>query len=195
MAALFEAHYRVPLNAKVADIDNPGSALGKLTQFKIIGSNTVNDAYEFQKTPNGKFQSITFKINDNSIFKPDKNPKDDQVGFRRNDLLPKYDAKAIETKKRTYHHSFIFKKDLDKKHGYLLASVEFPKAETCVTCIRAVKSEAAVCTRDPLLNDLSARIEKNPAQLRASPPREVNRVAIRVLATQTRKSPPTGGAV
>ncbi|PLW18211.1 hypothetical protein PCASD_16953 [Puccinia coronata f. sp. avenae] len=128
MAALFEAHYRVPLNAKVADIDNPGSALGKLTQFKIIGSNTVNDAYEFQKTPNGKFQSITFKINDNSIFKPDKNPKNDQVGFRRNDLLPKYDAKAIETKKRTYHHSFIFKKDLDKKHGYLLASVEFPKA-------------------------------------------------------------------
>jgi hypothetical protein len=128
--------YRVPLNAKVADIDNPGSALGKLTQFKIIGSNTVNDAYEFQKTPNGKFQSITFKINDNSIFKPDKNPKNDQVGFRsvrdalfyhrpgfqhvlindlgflflssRNDLLPKYDAKAIETKKRTYHHVRVF---------------------------------------------------------------------------------------
>ncbi|PLW18074.1 hypothetical protein PCANC_04716 [Puccinia coronata f. sp. avenae] len=34
----------------------------------------------------------------------------------------------------------------------------------------AVKSEAAVCTRDPLLTDLSARIEKNPAQLRIPHP-------------------------
>ena len=74
--------YRVPLAAKVADLDNPGSALGKLTQFKIIGENKVTEAYEFQKTPNGKFQSITFKINDKSIFLPDNDPKKAQMGFR-----------------------------------------------------------------------------------------------------------------
>jgi hypothetical protein len=74
--------YRIPLNATVADLDNPNSALGKHTQFKITGSNSVNESYEFLKTPNGKFHSITFKINDNSIFKPDKDPKNDQVGFR-----------------------------------------------------------------------------------------------------------------
>jgi hypothetical protein len=42
--------------------------------------------------------------------------------------------------------------------------------QTCVTCIKAVKSGAAVCTQDPLLTDLSARIETNPAQLRIPHP-------------------------
>ncbi|PLW42393.1 hypothetical protein PCASD_06395 [Puccinia coronata f. sp. avenae] len=41
---------------------------------------------------------------------------------------------------------------------------------TYVTCIKTVKSEAAVCTRDLLLTDLSARIKKNPAQLRIPHP-------------------------
>ncbi|PLW52306.1 hypothetical protein PCANC_02363 [Puccinia coronata f. sp. avenae] len=41
----------------------------------------------------------------------------------------------------------------------------------------------------------SQRHSKVSSSLRASPPGEVNRVAIRVLATQTQKSPPTGGAV
>jgi len=92
-----------------------------------MGENSVTESYEFQKTPNGKFQSITFKINDKSIFLPDNDPKKAQVGFRRNDLLPKYDPIALEVGKKTYHHSFIFKEGLNKTHGYLLASVEFPK--------------------------------------------------------------------
>jgi len=119
--------YRVPLSAKVADLDDPASVMGNRTFFKIMGENSVTESYEFQKTPNGKFQSITFKINDKSIFLPDNDPKKAQVGFRRNDLLPKYDPKALEVGKKTYHHSFIFKEGLNKTHGYLLASVEFPK--------------------------------------------------------------------
>ncbi|KNZ56061.1 hypothetical protein VP01_2502g1 [Puccinia sorghi] len=153
--------YRVPLTAKVADLDNPASALGKLTQFKIIGNNSVTQAYKFQKTPNGKFQSITFIINDNSIFKPDNNTKNDQIGFRRNDLLPKYDAKAIEVGKKTYHHSFIFKKGLNNKHGYLIASVEFPKAVSAhifdLHYGNAFKSENTAGTLSPDANKIKLR--------------------------------------
>ena len=74
--------YRVPLSAKVADLDDPASVMGNRTFFKIMGENSVTESYEFQKTPNGKFQSITFKINDKSIFLPDNDPKKAQVGFR-----------------------------------------------------------------------------------------------------------------
>ncbi|KAI9613771.1 hypothetical protein H4Q26_009618 [Puccinia striiformis f. sp. tritici PST-130] len=121
--------YRIPLTAKVADMADKATALGKLTNATIIGSNKLKDAYAFLPQTGGKFNMVTLKINDKSIFQPDKtNKKNDQVGFRRNDIVPNYDPSKLEVGKKTYHHSFIFDKSLNNKHGYLLASVEFSKA-------------------------------------------------------------------
>ena len=116
--------YRIPLTAKVADLTVKTTALGKLTKDTIQGTNSLAEAYEFLKPATGKFQQMVLKINDKSIFQ-------DQKGFRRNDIVPVYDPVSIEKDIKTYHHSFIVKKDgkLDLRHGYLLASVEFAKAD------------------------------------------------------------------
>ncbi|KAA1103762.1 hypothetical protein PGT21_009358 [Puccinia graminis f. sp. tritici] len=115
--------YRIPPTAKVTDMGDKTTALGKLTKATITGKNSLTEAYQFMKVPKSQFQVVALKINDNSIFK-------DQLGFRRNDIVPEYNAKLFETGTKTYHHSFIFTKGgkLDLKHGYLLASVEFPDA-------------------------------------------------------------------
>ncbi|POW13932.1 hypothetical protein PSTT_03372 [Puccinia striiformis] len=110
--------YRIPLTAKVADMADKATALGKLTNATIIGSNKLKDAYAFLPQTGGKFNMVTLKINDKSIFQPDKtNKKNDQVGFRRNDIVPNYDPSKLEVGKKTYHHSFIFDKSLNNKHG------------------------------------------------------------------------------
>ncbi|MBW0473027.1 hypothetical protein O181_012742 [Austropuccinia psidii MF-1] len=118
--------YRIPASAKVSDFDDPSSALAKNTKFKAIGSNKVDEVVEFEKQPKAPFSSIVFKITDKSIFQPnEKDNSSAQLGFRRTDLLPLYNAPEVEVGKKTYHHSFKLAKPLNISHGYLLGSLEF----------------------------------------------------------------------
>jgi hypothetical protein len=67
--------YRIPPTAKVTDMGDKTTALGKLTKATITGKNSLTEAYQFMKVPKSQFQAVALKINDNSIFK-------DQLGFR-----------------------------------------------------------------------------------------------------------------
>ncbi|MBW0486747.1 hypothetical protein O181_026462 [Austropuccinia psidii MF-1] len=122
--------YRIPAGTKVADFDNPKSTLGQNTKFKIIGNNTIQEAVEFLDQPQGIFSSILLKVTDKSIFQPNKNDSSSaQLGFRRTDLLPAYNAATIEKGKKTYHHSFQLMQQLNISHGYLLGSLEYVEAD------------------------------------------------------------------
>ncbi|MBW0487809.1 hypothetical protein O181_027524 [Austropuccinia psidii MF-1] len=122
--------YRIPANARVADLSNKASPVGKLTKALLTGGNKPEDVFEFQKQPKTNFSSIIVKINDKSIFQPNRNDnKSAQVGFRRTDIVVNYDAAKLEKGKKTYHHSIQLPKALNNAHGYLLASVEYAEAD------------------------------------------------------------------
>ncbi|KAG0141902.1 hypothetical protein CROQUDRAFT_135903 [Cronartium quercuum f. sp. fusiforme G11] len=94
---------------------------------KEIG-NKIEDIFKFSKSGKGKFQDMTMKINDKSLFEVgpegDKKPQ----AFRRTDVLVKYDAKTIETGVKIYHHSLKLSesKPMNVTHEYKLASLEDP---------------------------------------------------------------------
>ncbi|KAI8457007.1 hypothetical protein BY996DRAFT_8436492 [Phakopsora pachyrhizi] len=124
------SEYRLGKETKSLDFDNESSALRSKTKFLITGSNKPSQVLEILTDKSSNFAMIATKVNDKSIFKPDpKDAKQDQLGFRRLDVLPQYDPKTIETGKKAYHHSLMLSKDskLDLAHSYLLGSVEDPK--------------------------------------------------------------------
>ncbi|CAH7676890.1 hypothetical protein PPACK8108_LOCUS11995 [Phakopsora pachyrhizi] len=124
------SEYRLGKETKSLDFDNESSALRNKTKFLITGSNKPSQVLEILTDKSSNFAMIATKVNDESIFKPDpEDAKQDQLGFRRLDVLPQYDPTTIETGKKAYHHSLMLSKDsmLDLAHSYLLGSVEDPK--------------------------------------------------------------------
>ncbi|KAI9599902.1 hypothetical protein KEM48_000009 [Puccinia striiformis f. sp. tritici PST-130] len=123
--------FKLTPDMKTADLDNASSALSKLIAFIVRGAGKAS-AYVSIVQQRKSAPEIKLEIRDDSIFIPGGNAANAQHGFRRTDVNPAIDKTTTLTGITTWYQTIRLdsKAPLVLTHGYLLASIEVPRADS-----------------------------------------------------------------
>ncbi|KAH9816807.1 hypothetical protein DFH28DRAFT_964560 [Melampsora americana] len=100
------------------------------TNFLFFCNEKISSIFSFVKNKELKeHQEIGAAIKDTCIFQPGGASGKQQKGFRRSEIVMKYDPKTLEKDTKIYHHSLRLnaKAPLNTTHQYLLGSLEGSK--------------------------------------------------------------------